>query len=112
MFFIKRDNEYYDFKPEIESKEQIREYLETKEQSIINQFEHWWDKYQVSLNEIDTQVKQSEKVMWDYLKELGYGEAVPESWTKSAWANSLKRRGTTYVASELSNKERYPLTST
>ena len=70
--FIKRDNEYYDFKPEIESKEQIREYLETKEQSIINQFEHWWDKYQVSLNEIDTQVKQSEKVMWDYLKELGY----------------------------------------
>ena len=70
--FIKRDNEYYDFKPEIESKEQIREYLGTEEQSIINQFERWWDKYQVSLHDIDAQVKQSEEKMWGYLKELGY----------------------------------------
>lgn len=70
--FIKRDNEYYDFKPDIESKEQIREYLGTKEQSIINQFERWWDKYQVSLHDIDAQVKQSEEKMWGYLKELGY----------------------------------------
>lgn len=70
--FIKRDNGYYDFKPEIESKEQIREYLETEEQSIINQFERWWDKYQVSLHDIDVQVKQSEERMWGYLKELGY----------------------------------------
>ena len=30
------------------------------------------DKYRVSLHEIDTQVKQSEEVMWDYLMELGY----------------------------------------
>ncbi len=70
--FIKRDNEYYDFKPEIESKEQIRDYLGTEEQSIINQFEHWWNKYRVSLNEIDTKAKQSEEVMRGYLKELGY----------------------------------------
>ena len=60
--FVRRDNEYYDFKPEIE----------TKEQSVINQFERWWDKYRVPLHEIDTQVKQSEEVMWRYLKELGY----------------------------------------
>ena len=26
----------------------------------------------VSLHEIDTQVKQSEEVMWGYLRELGY----------------------------------------
>ena len=70
--FIKRDNEYYDFKPDIESKKQIREYLGTEEQSVINQFERWWDKYQISLNEIDTRVKQSEKLMRNYLKELGY----------------------------------------
>ncbi len=70
--FIKKDNEYYDFRPEIESKEQIRDYLGTKEQSVINQFERWWDKYQVSLREIDTKVKQSEEKMWSYLKELGY----------------------------------------
>ena len=70
--FIRRDNEYYDFKPEIETKEQIREYLGTEEQSVINQFERWWDKYQVPLHEIDAQVKQSEDVMRRYLKELGY----------------------------------------
>ena len=70
--FVRRDNEYYDFKPEIKIKEQIRDYLGTKEQSVINQFERWWDKYRVPLYEIDTQVKQSEEVMWRYLKELGY----------------------------------------
>ena len=70
--FIKRDNEYYDFKPDIKSKEQIREYLGTEEQSIINQFERWWDKYRVSLHKIDAQVKKSEEKMWGYLKELGY----------------------------------------
>ena len=70
--FIKRDNEYYDFKPEIESKEQIKNYLETKEQSVINQFERWWDKYRISLNEICKKVKKSEEKMRDYLKELGY----------------------------------------
>ena len=31
-----------------------------------------FNKYRVSLHEIDTQVKKSEEVMWDYLKELGY----------------------------------------
>ncbi len=42
------------------------------DQSVITQFERWWDKYRVSLHEIDAQVKQSEEVMWGYLKELGY----------------------------------------
>jgi len=70
--FVRRDGEYYDFKPEIETKEQIREHLGTEEQSVINQFDRWWDKYHVSLHEINAQVKQSEEVMWGYLKELGY----------------------------------------
>ena len=70
--FVRRDNEYFDFKPEIETKEQIREYLGDADQSVITQFERWWDKYRVSLHEIDAQVKESEEVMWDYLKELGY----------------------------------------
>jgi type I restriction enzyme M protein len=70
--FVRRDNEYYDFKPEIESKEQIREFLNTDEQSVISQFERWWDKYRVSLHELDAEVKQSEEVMRGYLKELGY----------------------------------------
>ena len=70
--FVQRDSDYYDFKPEIKNKQQIREHLDTQEQSIINQFERWWDKYQVTLHEIDAQVKQSEDVMKHYLKELGY----------------------------------------
>ncbi|MDA9109435.1 type I restriction-modification system subunit M [Woeseiaceae bacterium] len=70
--FVRRDNEYYDFKPEIETKEQIRDHLGDADQSVITQFERWWDKYRVSLHEIDAQVKQSEEVMWGYLKELGY----------------------------------------
>jgi type I restriction enzyme M protein len=70
--FVRRDKEYYDFKPEIETKEQIRDHLGDADQSVITQFERWWDKYQVSLHEIDAQVKESEEVMWSYLKELGY----------------------------------------
>ena len=70
--FVRRDNEYYEFKPEIESKEQIREFLNTDEQLVISQFERWWDKYRVSLHELDAEVKQSEEVMRGYLKELGY----------------------------------------
>ena len=70
--FVRRDNEYYDFKPEIETKEQIRDHLDDADQSVITQFERWWDKYRVSLHEIDAQVKESEEVMWGYLKELGY----------------------------------------
>jgi type I restriction enzyme M protein len=70
--FVRRDNEYYDFKPEVETKEQIRDHLGDADQSVITQFERWWDKYRVSLYEIDAQVKESEEVMWGYLKELGY----------------------------------------
>jgi len=70
--FDRKDEEYYEFKAEIENKEQIRDFLETDDQQVIAQFERWWDKYRVSLHELDAEVKQSEEVMWGYLKELGY----------------------------------------
>ncbi len=70
--FVRRDADYYDFKPEIKAKEEISNHLGGVDQSVINQFERWWDKYRVSLHEIDARVMQSEKVMWSYLKELGY----------------------------------------
>lgn len=70
--FIRRDDAYYDFKPEIETKEQIRDHLGEVERPVISQFERWWDKYRVSLHEINTQVDQSDEVMWNHLKELGY----------------------------------------
>jgi len=70
--FNKKDKNYYEFKSEIKSKEQIREFLKTDETAVISHFERWWDKYHISLHELDTQVKQSEEVMINYLKELGY----------------------------------------
>jgi type I restriction enzyme M protein len=70
--FVRRDNEYYDFKPEIETKEQIGDNLDGADQSVIIQFERWWDKYRVSLQEIDVLAKDSEEVMRGFLKELGY----------------------------------------
>ena len=51
--FVRRDNNYYEFKSEIESKEQIRDFLETDEQAVVGQFERWWDKYRVSLHQLD-----------------------------------------------------------
>ena len=39
---------------------------------VITQLERWWDKYRVSLNELDAQVAEAEGVMKEYLKELGY----------------------------------------
>lgn len=70
--FIRRDNDYYDFKDEIKIKEQIREFLGNDDQTVIAQFERWWDKYRISLHQLDEKVKESEEIMWGYLKELGY----------------------------------------
>ncbi|MFT3930572.1 MAG: type I restriction-modification system subunit M [Spongiibacteraceae bacterium] len=70
--FVKRDENYYDFKPTITSKEMIRELLPAANQALIAQFERWWDKYRVSLHELDAQVAQAEAVMKGYLAELGY----------------------------------------
>jgi type I restriction enzyme M protein len=76
--FVKRDEEpsahgeYYDFKPEIDSKEAIREAVGDLDSKVVTQLERWWDKYRVSLNELDSQVAEAETVMKGYLKELGY----------------------------------------
>jgi len=64
--------EYYDFKPEIDSKAAIREVAGDVDAQVITQLERWWDKYRVSLSELDAQVAEAESVMKRYLKELGY----------------------------------------
>lgn len=70
--FVKRGSGYYDFRPEIESKEAIREAVTDAGSKVITQLERWWDKYRVSLKELDAQVAEAESVMKGYLKELGY----------------------------------------
>ncbi|MDW1744842.1 MULTISPECIES: type I restriction-modification system subunit M [Vibrio] len=72
LVFDKTNDDYYAFKPSIESKEQIRELAVGAEAKVIKQLERWWDKYQVSLHELDEQVTEAEQVMQGYLKELGY----------------------------------------
>jgi type I restriction enzyme M protein len=93
----------YDFKAEIETKEQIRPLVESSLEQIkgvkgntesdqseqasataahnesapaaalvIGQLERWWDKYHVSLHQLDAEVATAEQVMQGYLKELGY----------------------------------------
>ncbi|EIZ0689797.1 type I restriction-modification system subunit M [Vibrio parahaemolyticus] len=72
LVFDKTNDDYYAFKPSIESKEQIREVAGDVEAKVITQLERWWDKYQVSLHELGQQATEAEKVMQGYLKELGY----------------------------------------
>jgi type I restriction enzyme M protein len=72
VVFDRIDDDYYAFKDSIESKEAIREAAGTDDSDVIGQIEHWWDKYKVSLHELDSQVEGAESVMNDYLKELGY----------------------------------------
>lgn len=75
--FVKRDENYYDFNPKITSKEIIRTFIDEMygngvEATVITQLERWWDKYQVSLHQLDEQVTSAEIEMKGYLKELGY----------------------------------------
>lgn len=90
LVFNRRDDDYFEFKPHIETKEAIREAVEGNTDDaqgganvaggrapeatakVITQLERWWDKYRVSLNELDEQVAEAESVMKGYLKELGY----------------------------------------
>ena len=69
---VKRDKEYYDFNPEIKNKEQIRELMGDASSEAIKQLEHWWDKYKVSLHDLDEQLADAESVMKGFLQELGY----------------------------------------
>lgn len=70
--FTKRDADYYDFKPEISTKEDICNHLSTDDTKIIAQFERWWDKYRLSLHNLNAEAEQADVVMWKHLKELGY----------------------------------------
>ena len=70
--FVRRDEDYYDFKSEVDSKEAIREVAGDASASVISQLERWWDKYRVSSNELDAQAAEAARVLKGYLEELGY----------------------------------------
>ena len=69
---VKKDAEYLRFRDDITEKSQIRQHLGDASDAVIQQFERWWDKYGISLAQIDSEVKEAEVVMHGFLKELGY----------------------------------------
>jgi type I restriction enzyme M protein len=72
VVLVPKDGEYLKFKDDIKEKSQIRQHLGNASDAVIQQFERWWDKYGVSLAQIDAEVKEAEAVMHGFLKELGY----------------------------------------
>jgi len=70
--FVRRNDDYYDFKSGISTKETIREIVTDVDDKVITQLERWWDKYHLSLNELDKQVDEVTDTVKGYLKELGY----------------------------------------
>ncbi len=65
-----KNAQYMIFKEGINSKTDIRELLIQESESIIQQFEKWWDKYGISLLQIQSQVKESESAIETFLEEL------------------------------------------
>ncbi len=72
VVLVPKDGEYLKFKDDIQEKSRIRQHLGNASDAVIQQFERWWDKYGVSLAQIDAEVKEAEAVMHGFLKELGY----------------------------------------
>ena len=72
FLLVKKDNEYMKFKNEIKERSQIRQILGDASDAAIEQFERWWDKYGISIDQIDSEVKESEELMHGFLKDLGY----------------------------------------
>jgi type I restriction enzyme M protein len=70
--FESASSDYYSFKTEITNKEAIRDFAGNANAAVITQLERWWDKYQVSLHQLDDQVATAESLMNVYLVELGY----------------------------------------
>lgn len=63
---------YCKFKDEIEKREDIGEHLTTDNRDIIGQFERWWDKYKITLKDIEREYTEADAAMKEFLEELGY----------------------------------------
>jgi len=66
------DKGYYKFKDAIKSKEDIAKHADKLDAGAITQIEHLWDKYKVTLKDVEAEYAEADKVMKKYLKELGY----------------------------------------
>jgi len=72
LIFDVLDKDYYHFKVEIESKEQIREIVGDVEAVTLKQIERWWEKYQTPLRQVEKDCLVATEKMNGFLVELGY----------------------------------------
>ena len=72
IIFDKKDNEFFEFKSVIKSKNDIRKLLGESDEKTILQFERWWDKYKDSLTDLEKENKEYENDMMNNLIKLGY----------------------------------------
>jgi type I restriction enzyme M protein len=50
----------------------VERYLATERQQLIATLENWWDKYQITLTQIESSRNTAAKALNGYLKDLGY----------------------------------------
>jgi type I restriction enzyme M protein len=50
----------------------LERYMTSQRQQIVAMFENWWDKYKVTLTEIETERDAAARQLGVFLKELGY----------------------------------------
>ena len=70
--FDKVDKNYLKFKDAIKSKEDIAEFAKGMDAGAITKIEHLWDKYKMTLKDVEAEYAEADKIMKKYLKELGY----------------------------------------
>lgn len=76
IVFREKNNDYFEFKSSIMSRDDIATHLSSFDRSIVEIFERWWDKYHTPLSKISETVSSSEKKLWSHLKELGYESRI------------------------------------
>lgn len=72
QILVQRDSDYFDFRDHIKSRMDLRQHLLYASPAAVIQIERWWDKYRVSLHELNCQVRHMELQLSAYLKELSY----------------------------------------
>lgn len=70
--FVGNGDGYYHFRDDVKSRDDIRAALGTDDNAINAVFEQWWDKYKVSLRELEKECAEADAKMNSYLRELGY----------------------------------------
>ena len=50
----------------------VERYMAAQRKQIVAAFENWWDKYRVTLTEIEGKRDEAAKALQGFLKDIGY----------------------------------------